>query len=71
MNSVYDENGHLCPFDSGLVERNVQLYFSGYIKPVYDEDSSPKGKAIVFYYYFFKRLYFTIILNIIIQSIFN
>ncbi|KAJ8934705.1 hypothetical protein NQ318_008503 [Aromia moschata] len=38
--SVYDDKGHLCPFDTGLVERNVELFFSGYIKPVYEEDSS-------------------------------
>ncbi|XP_050512373.1 DNA (cytosine-5)-methyltransferase PliMCI [Diabrotica virgifera virgifera] len=36
--TVYDKNGHLCYFDSGLVEKNVPLYFSGYIKPVYDEN---------------------------------
>ncbi|XP_018573692.1 DNA (cytosine-5)-methyltransferase 1 [Anoplophora glabripennis] len=38
--SVYDDKGHLCPFDSGLVESNVELFFSGYIKPVYEEDPS-------------------------------
>ncbi|KAJ8965257.1 hypothetical protein NQ314_004269 [Rhamnusium bicolor] len=31
---------HLCSFDAGLIERNVELFFSGYIKPVYEEDSS-------------------------------
>ncbi|CAG9828260.1 unnamed protein product [Diabrotica balteata] len=36
--TVYDKNGHLCHFDSGLIEKNVSLYFSGYIKPVYDEN---------------------------------
>ncbi|XP_066590215.1 DNA (cytosine-5)-methyltransferase 1-like isoform X2 [Prorops nasuta] len=41
--SVYDKNGHLCAFDSGLVEKNVMLYFSGYIKPIYEENSSPEG----------------------------
>lgn len=41
--SVYDKNGHLCPFDTGLIEANKRLYFSGYIKPVYDEDSSPEN----------------------------
>ena len=38
--SVYDDKGHLCPFDTGLVEKNVLLHVSGYIKPIYDEDSS-------------------------------
>ena len=35
---VYDKNKHLCPFDSGLVEKNVELYFSGAVKPIYDEN---------------------------------
>ncbi|KAF5303293.1 hypothetical protein FQA39_LY10032 [Lamprigera yunnana] len=38
--SVYDKNGHLCPFDTGLIEANKLLYFSGYVKPIYEEDSS-------------------------------
>ncbi|KZC13768.1 DNA (cytosine-5)-methyltransferase 1 [Dufourea novaeangliae] len=41
--SVYDKNGHLCPFDTGLIEKNVKLYFSGYIKAIYEEDTSPEG----------------------------
>lgn len=41
--SVYDMNGHLCPFDSGLIEQNKFLYFSGYVKPVYDENSMPEN----------------------------
>ncbi|KAB0805238.1 hypothetical protein PPYR_02208 [Photinus pyralis] len=36
--SVYDKNGHLCPFDTGLIEANKPLYFSGYIKPIYEDD---------------------------------
>ncbi|KAJ8922234.1 hypothetical protein NQ315_004171 [Exocentrus adspersus] len=36
--SVYDDKGHLCPFDTGLIEHNVELFFSGYVKPVYEED---------------------------------
>ncbi|OAD61349.1 DNA (cytosine-5)-methyltransferase PliMCI [Eufriesea mexicana] len=40
---VYDKNGHLCPFDTGLVEKNVVLYFSGYMKPIYEENSCPEG----------------------------
>ncbi|KAF7281042.1 DNA (cytosine-5)-methyltransferase 1-like [Rhynchophorus ferrugineus] len=35
--SVYDEKGHLCPFDSGLLEKNVLLKFSGFIKKIDDE----------------------------------
>jgi len=36
-------NGHLCPFDTGLIDNNVFLYFSGYMKPIYEENSSPEG----------------------------
>ncbi|KAF2360331.1 S-adenosyl-L-methionine-dependent methyltransferase [Trinorchestia longiramus] len=35
---VYDKQGHLCPFDGGLIERNVLLYTSGFIKPIFAED---------------------------------
>ncbi|XP_033220801.1 DNA (cytosine-5)-methyltransferase PliMCI-like [Belonocnema kinseyi] len=41
--SVYDEKGHLCPFDTGLIEKNVKLFFSGYVKAIYEENSSPEG----------------------------
>ncbi|CAN7984788.1 unnamed protein product [Ixodes hexagonus] len=40
---VYDKHTHLCPLDSGLIERDVELYFSGYVKPIYAEDPSPDG----------------------------
>ncbi|XP_025996917.1 DNA (cytosine-5)-methyltransferase PliMCI isoform X2 [Solenopsis invicta] len=41
--SVYDMNGHLCSFDTGLIEKNVLLYFSGYMKAIYEENPSPEG----------------------------
>ena len=41
---MYDKNTHLCPFDTGLVEKNIELYFSGYVKPIYDENPSPEGR---------------------------
>ncbi|KAK4878394.1 hypothetical protein RN001_010900 [Aquatica leii] len=41
--SVYDKNGHLCPFDTGLIEANKLLYFSGYVKPIYEEDTSTEN----------------------------
>ncbi|XP_043507481.1 DNA (cytosine-5)-methyltransferase 1-like [Frieseomelitta varia] len=41
--SVYDKDHHLCAFDTGLIEKKVQLYFSGYIKSIYEEDASPEG----------------------------
>lgn len=43
MTSVYDKKGHLVPFDGGLIERNVLLYFSGYVKPIYEEDPTIEG----------------------------
>ncbi|CAL1301280.1 unnamed protein product [Larinioides sclopetarius] len=41
--SVYDRFTHLCGFDQGLVEKNVKIYFSGYVKPIYAEDPGPEG----------------------------
>ncbi|OXU18829.1 hypothetical protein TSAR_015341 [Trichomalopsis sarcophagae] len=41
--NVYCRNGHLCPFDSGLVEREAYIYLSGYVKPIYSDDSSIEG----------------------------
>ena len=43
---MYDKNTHLCPFDTGLIEKNIYLYFSGVVKPIYDENSSPEGMLI-------------------------
>ncbi|KAL0267696.1 UNVERIFIED_CONTAM: hypothetical protein PYX00_009890 [Menopon gallinae] len=41
--SVFDGEGHLCEFDTGLIEKNKKIFCSGHIKPIYDEDSSPEG----------------------------
>uniref|UniRef100_A0A8C7XGV9 DNA (cytosine-5)-methyltransferase n=1 Tax=Oryzias sinensis TaxID=183150 RepID=A0A8C7XGV9_9TELE len=41
--SVYDKRGHLCPFDSGLIEKNVELYFSCAVKPIYDDNPCLDG----------------------------
>lgn len=41
--SVYDKRGHLCPFDSGLIEKNVELYFSCVVKPIYDDNPCMDG----------------------------
>ena len=41
--SVYDKSTHLCPFDTGLIEKNIELYFSGYLKPIYDENPDTEG----------------------------
>lgn len=37
---MYCNNGHLCPFDSGLIERDIEIFFSGYVKPIYSDDPS-------------------------------
>lgn len=42
--SVYDKEGHLCPFDTGLIEKNIHLFISGYMKAVYEESSDVEGK---------------------------
>ena len=47
--SVYDKNGHLCPFDSGLIEKNIELFFSGYVKPIYDENQLIEGRLFNFF----------------------
>ncbi|XP_068633744.1 DNA (cytosine-5)-methyltransferase 1-like isoform X2 [Battus philenor] len=45
--SIFDQNGHLCPIDGGLVESDVRIYMSGYLKSIccdsheIDEDSIP------------------------------
>ncbi|XP_077290001.1 DNA (cytosine-5)-methyltransferase 1-like [Arctopsyche grandis] len=45
--SIYDKEGHLCPIDGGLIETDVRLYLSGYLKsicsdsPDIDSDSVP------------------------------
>ncbi|KPI97703.1 DNA (cytosine-5)-methyltransferase 1 [Papilio xuthus] len=45
--SIFDQHGHLCPIDGGLVESDVRIYMSGYLKSIcadsqeIDEDSIP------------------------------
>ncbi|XP_055457303.1 DNA (cytosine-5)-methyltransferase 1 [Psammomys obesus] len=41
--SVYCSRGHLCPVDTGLIEKNIELYFSGVAKAIYDENPSVEG----------------------------
>lgn len=47
IHSVYDKHGHLCPFDSGLIEKNVELYFSCAVKPIYDDNPCMDGMSQV------------------------
>ena len=49
--SVYDKHMHLCPFDTNLIERNVELFFSGSVKPIYDENPDPAGTCISLQHY--------------------
>ena len=37
------------PFDTSLIERNVELYFSGSVKPIYDDNPDPSGNWISVY----------------------
>lgn len=41
--SVFCKNGHLCSFDCGLIEKDVEVYFSGYLKPIHSDDASIEG----------------------------
>jgi len=41
--AFYDPFNHMCSIDAGIVENDQDLYFSGYIKPVFDEDPHPRG----------------------------
>ncbi|XP_035299384.1 DNA (cytosine-5)-methyltransferase 1 isoform X5 [Cricetulus griseus] len=41
--SVYCNRGHLCPVDTGLIEKNIELYFSGCAKAIYDDNPSVEG----------------------------
>ena len=44
--TIYDKNMHMCPFDTGLIEKNVELYFSGLVKPIYDDSPLPESKLM-------------------------
>lgn len=44
--SIYDKYGHVCPFDSGLIERNVELFFSGVVKPIYDDSPDIESELV-------------------------
>lgn len=41
--SVYCKRGHLCPIDTGLIEKNVELLFSGTAKAIYEDNPSSEG----------------------------
>ncbi|KAL4707840.1 hypothetical protein ACJJTC_001786 [Scirpophaga incertulas] len=35
--SIFDEHGHLCPIDGGLIENDMRIYMSGYLKSICSE----------------------------------
>lgn len=45
--SIYDKQGHLCPIDGNLIESDVRICMSGYLKSIWsdspeiDEESVP------------------------------
>jgi len=41
--TVYDKHGHLCAFDTGLIDKNIELFFSGHVKPIYEESPDTEG----------------------------
>uniref|UniRef100_T1JNW9 Cytosine-specific methyltransferase n=1 Tax=Strigamia maritima TaxID=126957 RepID=T1JNW9_STRMM len=45
--AVYDDEMHLCPFDSGLIQNGHVLYLSGCAKPIFSDDPSSEGGVYV------------------------
>jgi len=37
-----------CTFVPGLVERTVELHFSGVVKPIYEENPDPSGDHVMY-----------------------
>ena len=44
----YDKEGHVVPFDTGLIDKNKLIYFSGYLKHLTCEDPSTEDGIPVF-----------------------
>jgi DNA (cytosine-5)-methyltransferase 1 len=45
--AIFDEEYHMCPLDGGLIEQGTTLYFSGYLRPVWDENPDHRGAVCV------------------------
>lgn len=43
--SIHCRNGHLCSLESGLIEQEVHIYISGFIKPIYSDDPSTENSV--------------------------
>ena len=46
--TVYDKAGHVVPFDSGLIDMNKEIFFSGYLKHLTCEDPGLEDSVPVF-----------------------
>ncbi|XP_052741577.1 DNA (cytosine-5)-methyltransferase 1 [Bicyclus anynana] len=44
--SIFDEHGHLCPIDGGLVENDVRIFMSGYLKSICSDSSDIDEESI-------------------------
>ncbi|PZC79547.1 hypothetical protein B5X24_HaOG216212 [Helicoverpa armigera] len=44
--SIFDEQGHLCPIDGGLVENDVRIYMSGYLKSICSESTEIDEESV-------------------------
>jgi len=45
--TFYCSAGHLVEFGNGLLERDAKMFFSGYLKPVFNDSPSPDGGVAV------------------------
>lgn len=45
--TIYDEHGHVCAFDGGLIEADVPLYMSGHVKSICAEDARVRDSVAV------------------------
>ncbi|XP_070396045.1 DNA (cytosine-5)-methyltransferase 1-like isoform X2 [Dermacentor albipictus] len=45
--TLYDQHGHVCPFDGGLIEADVTLYLSGHVKSICAEDPGVQDSVVV------------------------
>ncbi|KAM3965336.1 DNA cytosine-5 methyltransferase [Aphomia sociella] len=44
--SIFDEQGHLCPIDCGLIENDVRIYMSGYLKSICSDSSDIDEESV-------------------------
>ncbi|XP_060803321.1 DNA (cytosine-5)-methyltransferase PliMCI isoform X2 [Amyelois transitella] len=44
--SIFDEQGHLCPIDGGLIESDVRIFMSGYLKSICSDSSDIDEESV-------------------------